>query len=241
KIFNSIPPILWSVLIALFMLLSLSGLLSIAIGPLSRILLLIFAMYWVLSSGITWGLIKLTHLNHEAAPLILIGVVGLAIWVWASADESTPIVPGLVLIALGLAAIAQWFLYCNSWSKFGATMGALGTLCLTEAWAVFFKFYAMPINARWIFAVLSAILGCLIGAWIQQELTSFRAARLANTNFTTANLKLADFRDANIQQATFHRAQMKGIFLSNRRQLQLTTIAIRLSEQVTAYLQRFRT
>lgn len=241
KIFSSIPPILWSVLIALFMLLSLSGLLSIAISPLFRILLLIFAMYCVLGAGITWSLIKLTHLNREAAPLVLIGFSGMAIWAWASADEAAPVVPGLVLIVVGLAAIAQLFLYCNSWSKFGATMGALSTLCLTETWAVFFKFYAMPINMRWIFAVLSAILGCLIGAWIQQELTSFKAARLANTNFTTANLTLADFRDADIQPATFHRAQMKGIFLSTGRRKQLTTIAIRLSEQVTAYLQRFRT
>lgn len=241
KIFSSIPPILWGFLVVMLTVVSLMGLLTLAIGPQFRILLMIVLGYGVMSFGITWSLINLIHTNREAAPLVLGFGVGLAIMVQLSADELTPIVPGLGVITLFLAAIAQCLLHSNRWSQFGAAIGALGTLCFTEAWVVFFKVYAMPVGTRWVFAVVSAITGCLLGAFIQQGLTSFRAAHLTNADFTTADLQLADFRDADIQQATFNRAQMKGVFLPTGRRQQLATVAIRLSEQMTAYLQRFRT
>ncbi|MEM7649858.1 MAG: pentapeptide repeat-containing protein, partial [Cyanobacteria bacterium P01_A01_bin.70] len=241
RTFSSIPPLLWGLIIVFVAIPTLAGGLLFAIGPLFRILLLIGLGYTVMSLGITWVVIKLTHLNREAAPLIWGGGVGLAIVVRLSATPMTPTMPGLIVISLGLAAIAQVSLLINRWHLYGAAIGALSTLCFTEVWAVLFQLYVMPVGLRWVFAVLGALIGCLIGAGIQQGLPSFRAARLINTDFSYADLKLADFRETEMQQATFYRAQLPGAFRPTGRRQWLANLAICLSEQITAYLQRFRT
>ena len=211
QVCGSISPIVWTV--AVFVLLITTS-----------VLMIVLAVYgWVLG-GVAGGLITITRRNRGVAPWMLGGIVAVVSWAEFSEVESLWVALGVVAIAGSLAIAAQWSLKCNSWAGFGAAFGTLISLGVVEVWVAVVAMFVPQLAMKWVIWGVGAIVGCLVGAWMQQGMPSFRKASLNGTDFTGSDLRTADFRETDTAHTTFTGTRRQGALFPNQRQTSLSRL-----------------